>query len=453
MKHSVLILFLSISISFVSCKKENDKISATEVNEWIYSEMTDWYYWTDFLPSDPDYALSAPAFYNALLYEADRFSFYYEDYETLINLLNGVSLESGFEYQLYKDSDNPGKVYGVILYIKQGSPADQAGLKRGDLFRQVNGTDITESNFSSIREAMSAPYTLSYERYNFQNQTFDKQPDLDLTPIQFAENPFLLDTILDISGNKVGYLVYTFFSPGATETSSEYTDQMDQIFQNYQAAGLSHIIVDLRFNSGGSERSIRNLASYLVPSAYTERFVMKKQYNQEVQDYILNEPSLGTDYLQIQFSNKSANIGDQVSGNGITFITADHTASASEALMNSLKPFQTIHVVGDTTVGKDVGSITIYDENHSNNRIGLQPIIVKIVNDLEEDYPNGFTPEVPIEDRFKVLYPLGSMDEPLLQAAIDNIFGVSARQAKFEMSTDQPLRSSIPNRSLKVLSP
>ena len=145
---------------------------------------------------------------------------------------------------------------------------------------------------------------------------------------------------------------------------------MDAVFSQFKAEGISELIVDFRYNSGGSEISVKNLASYILPSQYANRYLLKKQYNSVLQDYIVSESAIGESVLNVRFESKANSVGNQLASSRVFFITSSRTASASEATMNALKPFMNLQIIGDTTVGKDVGSRTIYDEKNKRNRVG-----------------------------------------------------------------------------------
>jgi carboxyl-terminal processing protease len=107
-------------------------------------------------------------------------------------------------------------------------------------------------------------------------------------------------------------------------------------------------------------------------------------------------------------------------------LTSSRTASASELIINALKPFMDVFLIGDVTYGKNVGSITLHDEQDATNKWGLQPIVVKVFNSLDQsDYGNGFQPNVIDKDNGLYLYPLGDMREALLAQAIGQITGAS----------------------------
>jgi C-terminal processing protease CtpA/Prc len=104
-------------------------------------------------------------------------------------------------------------------------------------------------------------------------------------------------------------------------------------------------------------------------------------------------------------------------------IVSNRTASASEVLINGLKPYMDVILVGETTVGKNVGSTTIYEDDpvrQEKNKWGMQPIIVKLANSKgESNFSNGFAPNVEVSEYdYLPLLPFGDTNEPMLQAAL-----------------------------------
>src|SRR5690606_23347214 len=108
-------------------------------------------------------------------------------------------------------------------------------------------------------------------------------------------------------------------------------------------------------------------------------------------------------------------------------IATNYSASASELVINNLRPFlsdaDVIHI-GETTVGKNEGSITIVDERKPRQiEWGIQPIVVKLANKAGfGDYPDGLDPQYEIDEWAYIPWaPIGSMDDPLLAKAISLI--------------------------------
>lgn len=440
-----LIILLTVTTLLVACKKDKDEPQSEfeQINSWIYDNMDFWYFWNSELPESPATNQSPRDFFYQLLSEKDRFSFIYDDYQELINLLNGVSLESGFEYKIYRDANSSDGVFFQLSYIKQGSPADDLGLKRGDRIVTINDTPLTTANYRTALGQMNAGYTAQIARYNDANEVFEDFGEVTISPVEFAENPILLDTVYTIEGKKIAYLIYTFFSPGATEQDDAYDKQLKEVFGEFKAKGAQDLIIDLRFNSGGSEKSVKTLSSLITPNITTTDLLFKKQYNPQVEDAIINDDELGPDYLNVRFEELSQNLGNNLATSTVYFITSDRSASASEVVINSVKPYMNTFIVGDTTVGKDAGSITIHEENNDANNWAIQPIIVKLVNADGEDYPLGLSPNVPIEERFSILKPLGNTNEPLLSNALAAIGVQTSRLALPRADHSiQPLGSS-----------
>jgi C-terminal processing protease CtpA/Prc len=125
----------------------------------------------------------------------------------------------------------------------------------------------------------------------------------------------------------------------------------------------------------------------------------------------------------------------------VYILTSKSTASASELVINGLKPFISVIQIGDVTVGKNVGSVTLYDsptfgkdKRNPNHRYAMQPLTLKIVNkDGFGDYQSGLNPTFPLKEIVSNLGVLGTTTEPLLNLAIGKITGT----AKIKKSTPQ----------------
>lgn len=415
---SGLILF---SLIVLHACKDKDSVEADKsyVNRWIYDNMEFWYYWNTQIPSSPNRSLEPPDFFASLLSSEDRFSWIQDDYEELIKSLQGITKEAGYEYKLYR-KQGTNNVFMQVMYVKPGSPASTVDLLRGDIIEKVNGIQMTLDNYRSVIELISENHTISYKRYN--GSSFQDKPDAALTTVEFSENPNFYHTVITLGGKKIGYYIYNFFANGPSGTSQTFNNQMDQIFTEFQSAGITDLILDLRFNSGGSESATINLASLIGKGINNNSIFAKREYNDQVEDAIIKEPTLGPGFLVSKFITKAQNVGASLSN--VYVITGSRTASASELLINGLKPFMEVKIVGDTTVGKNMGSITITDDTNRKNKWGMQPIVVKSYNSLDQsDYSNGFIPDIADKDNDLVLLPLGDVNERLLNLALEDIVG------------------------------
>jgi C-terminal processing protease CtpA/Prc len=422
-----------IALSFLllvsACQKDDPSPANntdTYVNDWIFDNMSFWYLWNDNLPSSPDKTKDPEAFFASLLNTPqDRFSWIQDNYIELLNSLQGVSKEAGFEFVLYKESETSDNVIAQVEYIKPNSPVAGTALKRGDIITKINDQQITTSNFEMLLDALHANFTVKYKPLIIDEKKFGGEQSLSLNVVEYSEDPNFLSKVIESNGRKIGYYVYNFFASGIDGDTVRYDKEMDNVFNNFKTQGITDLVIDLRFNSGGSEVAAKNLASLIAPSIDNTNVFFKRQYNSKVEDEIRNGAS-SDDFLVSKFSDKSDNIGSYLTDSRVYILTGSRTASASELIINALKPYMDVYLIGATTYGKNVGSISIYEENDSKNKWGMQPIVVKAYNSLDQsDYSSGFVPDIENKDNSVMLYPLGDERENLLSLAIAQITGVS----------------------------
>ncbi|MCF0064383.1 S41 family peptidase [Dyadobacter chenwenxiniae] len=434
MKIKLLLAILSISAAVLSCKEKNvDPATDTETNQWIYENMKYWYYWNDNMTTKPDYSKEPASFFESLLYrydaalrpDGDRFSWIQESAEELEASLGGQSKASGMEYKLTYFPTGSQNVIGVVLYVLPDSPAAKAGFKRGDIFSSVSGQKLTGSNYSKLLNSQERlTYTLA--TINAEGTLTEGTTTRDITPVVLQEDPVFFDTTYNIGTNKIGYVVYHQFIPEPYQTNNkQYDKKLDDIFNSFKNANVNALIVDLRYNPGGYVSSATNLGSLIAKATANDVFYYK-EYNTEVTE--TNMKKYGESYFYDKFASKSQNIGSQL--DNVVFLVSSRSASASELLINGLKPYMNVTLVGGKTVGKNVGSVTLTDPKKK-VKWGLQPIVSKSLNkDKKSDYNVGFTPDI-VANEGNILYPYGNPKDPLLSEALFKITGTRVtRQLK-----------------------
>ncbi len=415
----ILLLFLL----FTSCNKNDDEASSLPeeirtVNEFIWKNMNIYYLWSEQMPADvnPDQETDPKAFFEKLLYRPeDRWSFITDDYQGLIDMLKGINLTFGHHFQLYRvpDSDD---IVGIVQYVTRNSPAMEAGIQRGDLFYKVDGITLNTGNYKDLLFNRDH-YTLSFGEY-IDGEIIDSEREITLTAIKMQENPVLLSKVLETGGHKIGYLAYTHFIP-------DFIDTLKAAFANFQSSGISDLVLDLRYNPGGTITNARDLSSMIAPQAVVgnNSILAKFIWNDALMNYFLEKEGEDSDNLVLKFETFSVNLDL----NRLYILVSLSTASASELVINGLSPYMEIILIGPNhTSGKYTGSITLSEPEKHN--WAIQPIVLKSVNaNGITDYRNGFMPDYIEKDN--LYYPLGNPEEDMLAKAIELITGTVARKA------------------------
>jgi len=145
---------LGLLIFTGSCNKNDEVIPGNvpenirSVNNFIWQNMDVYYLWRDFIPSnlDPDKEPDPTVFFDKFIYKVeDKWSYITDDYQSLINHFSGINYAFGHNFKLFHDGDTD-RVFGVVEYVVEGTPADIAGLKRGVVFNTIDGVQITVEN-------------------------------------------------------------------------------------------------------------------------------------------------------------------------------------------------------------------------------------------------------------------------------------------------------------------
>jgi len=432
-----LLIFLTF-LTLQSCEDMDDNYpSATiEVNDFIWKGLNLYYLWQADVPNLSDKRFVNQADLNTFLqqYEKpedlfnalrvvpsiDRFSWIVSDYLTLEGQLQGTTKNDGMDYVLYYKSANSKEIFGFVSYIIPNSDASTKDIKRGAIFFGVNGTQLTNDNYRSLLSLEN--YTLNLADYN--NGTITPNgKSVNLTKTTLAENPIFINKVIETGGHKIGYLMYNGFYPS-------YDTQLNTAFSSLKSKGITDLVLDLRYNSGGSIESATRLAS-MITGQFTGKVFSKERWNDKINSYFESEDPAA---LRNLFTNTIGSTPlNSLNLNKVYILTTRGTASASELVINGLKPYINVIQIGDLTIGKNVGSITIYDsptfgkENRNpNHRYAMQPIVLKIVNaDDFGDYLDGLTPTYSLKENLANLGELGNSSEPLLSTAIGKITGTA----------------------------
>ena len=266
----------------------------------------------------------------------------------------GVAGDIGMQVTYAYDQNHNVLLY--VLFTDKNSPAGQAGVKRGWQITSVNGKDVTYdgSNGPNVNSVINAVYYDPSASFTF------KKPDgssvtSTLSKVVYNINPVLFDSVYTVGSNKVGYFVFNSFAAVDNQNGPTLTKQeITRVFNKFQSAGISDLIVDLRYNGGGSVGTAEFLDSLIAPASVAGKEMYHYLYNEKL---TARESEVG---LQNQVFFKA---GGSLNLQHVFFIGSSHTASASELTINVLKPYMDVKLVGDTTYGKPVGffSFSLFD--------------------------------------------------------------------------------------------
>ncbi|MCC9071502.1 peptidase S41 [Flavobacterium sp. F-65] len=438
---TAILLFLAI-FCFQACQDQDDVAAPRnlQVQDFIWKGLNQYYLWQSDVPNLADDRFGTQEQLNSFLKgypdpetlfnslrvdpSIDRFSWIVDDYTVLEQELQGTSKNNGIDFKLSPVSKGSNDLIGFVRYVLPNSDAASKGVKRGDLFYGINGTQINYGNYKALLAPDS--YTINLTDYN--GTTFTPNgKSFTLTKTVLDENPIFINKVINSGGHKIGYLMYNGFY-------GNYDDQLNAAFGDLKNQGITDLVLDLRYNGGGSVQTATRLAS-MITGQFTDKVFSKQKWNAKINKYFESEDpeSLNNNFVD-KFNGvaiNSLNLGK------IYILTTKSTASASELIINGLKPYIDVVQIGDVTIGKNVGSVTLYDSptfgktnRNPNHKYAMQPIVLKIVNSLDfGEYTNGLTPTYSVPEYINSLGVLGDESEPLLNAAISKI-SVTAKMIK-----------------------
>ncbi len=445
------ILYLFSFIVFVSCSKDEpfsipgtvnpNPEAGVEVQDFMWKAMNYWYFWqadvpdladdrfvntpegaqvyTDFLDSAEN---PGEFFETKLLFTEDRFSFFNEDYRVITQSLAGVSRSNGLEFGLVRFQTGQ-NLFGYVRYIVPGSNAATKNIQRGELFTGVDGQTLNLNNYIQLLFGENNDYTLNMA--DFVNDVLTPNgKEVALTKEDaLSENPVFISKSFQISGENIGYLLYNQFT-------NEYDNDLYTALQDLKASGITSLIIDLRYNPGGSVNTTRLLAS-MIYGTNTEDLFLRKRYNDKLQ------PEFSKDQLEVYFADKvGSRTINSLNLDKVYVITSASSASASELLINSLEPYMDVIQIGDVTRGKNEFSTTLVDDRDNSylytpsrvNQINpdvqwaIQPLLGRNENaEGFSDFTDGLIPDVQLKEDLQNLGILGDQNEPLLARAIQEI--------------------------------
>lgn len=226
------------------------------------------------------------------------------------------------------------------------------------------------------------------------------------TKTQGNSKSVFLDTVYTVSGKNIGYIKYDGF-----ETKADVTDAAYHLLDKK----IEELIIDLRDNPGGYVNTGVYFASLILPLKYMGELFALEEYNREISERKIREHGSPRD--TIYFNDDAVCISRNLKIERVFFLIGKHSASCSELMINSLRPYMPVITIGQTTTGKDVGMHSFAGQHFKNQ---LWPITFRTYNRDNIPVPvTGIVPDIYVED--SPVGVIGDVEEPLLKKAIDCI--------------------------------
>ncbi|MCK5372520.1 MAG: hypothetical protein KAQ62_28350, partial [Cyclobacteriaceae bacterium] len=226
--------------------------------------------------------------------------------------------------------------------------------------------------------------------------------------------------------------VYVDFISGEDD---KWLKSLENALGSMKSEGISQLVLDLRYNPGGEVRVAQLLASALAPASagLNEEVLVSFEYNDNLQNYFISREGQDSPNLYSRFSQTENNLNL----NEVYVLTTGNTASASELVINGLKPYMNVTMIGEPTFGKFYGSFLLYDENDPpKHNWAIAPIVLKYANaNGVTDFVNGLMPEVLLVDDLLNAREFGDESDPMLATALTLIQGANLSNSK--ISTDR----------------
>ncbi len=469
------LLSLLFAFAISSCSKNDDsdinnggstdtRVTTDEIyyaNKFAGDVLSDIYLWnkeikSDLTKLDPNTNTDPISTVKDIRYkqngaDVDKWTQLTNDYSSFTSSLAGVETTYGYDVMLGQFS-NTKNYFFIITFVYDNSPAKKAGIKRGDIIIKIDDKDITKDNYLNALYSSSVKLGMGINT----ESGISAGSSINLTAVKMYEDPVLLSKIFEFGGKKAGYLAYASFDMISVP-------KLISICKEYKAAGVTELILDLRYNGGGYVVTEEAMASMFAPESEVKA---KALYQTEIwnEEYTAYFKQKGTDlntYFKTSFSIKDEyNILSTVSTDGaniglkkIYAIISSGTASASESLIIGLMPFMDVELIGEQSHGKYcTGSVLnpsdIYDKVPSSiSNWGIYVMINRYAdkNGNNPCMPNGLTPDIAVDDNPFDGHQLGDEQETMLKVAL-------TKAGKTDIPTVKSRSVSLPDYSMKHIS-
>lgn len=418
---------LAFVLSFCKPRTEIYQVGA-DIRDSVYIYSKELYLWTQNLPdiftfkpknfNSPEEVILSVRTFSPIIAgrRADRFSFVARkiDWD---NASAGNRVDYGCGYRFLTPTDLR------VSFVYANSAAGEKGIQRGWRLLKVNNIipDTSTATINQLNNALFASNSVTIE-FQKPDNTIET---ITLTPKNYTANFILHKQVISINGKKIAYLVLNAFLGANNGKATQ--EELNQTFDFFASAGAEELVVDLRYNTGGYIFLAHHLCNLIAPASANGQIMLEERWNERYKAF----------NSVVRFNNPNP----KLNLSRVVFITTATTASSSELVINALKPYMEVKIIGRATSGKPVGFPVvpiIMDRNNINANYVVAPVAFQSFNAAGfGDYFNGLQPDkVQIDD---VSRNFGDPQEACLQDAINYLVtGVLQRTVSNEQILQQP---------------
>lgn len=395
---------LAIACMLSSCGEDRsgEYYALIATKTWIYEVMQENYLFYEDIPSEDrlDFFDRPQEFLESAASDRDGKN------GTLFSHVDSVFTESratsaypcfGFEAALVRTAEGTNTMR--VLYVQPDSPAKEAGLKRGDWIIAVDGKEIPRNDYyTDYIERPSGTHAFTLGKYNPYTEDeagdmtgnddeyeeyieFDTLGVVQLPAPRYVEEQDVLKAgLIDVNSHKNLYILYNEFG--------EDTNVLESVFSQY-AGQFENIILDLRYNPGGYVSTAQRVCTMIAPQSAIGQPFLSMTYNDKINK---------TETLF--FDTNLLASGSPYQYNNLYVITSENTASASEIVINCLKPYMDGQLiqVGTPTFGKNVAQQLFTDESAPNIELWLTTTYLSNSEGYYDYFEDGLQPDFEIEE-------------------------------------------------------
>lgn len=375
------------------CAKTEKVTDNHGVNEWVHETMRQEYLWASSLGNYSPSGLNPKDYFETLRYRKTtgnlKEDYYGDRFSSIRRRTAGASRAAagamfgnddmargfGFVTRRYVTNLNGGDiVFGQVIYVVPGSPAYEAGIRRGFNYNAVEVGSRVYDMPMPVRDFEALMSNATVKLHFF----YPEQKAVEVTKDSYLDTPVIFSDVYDTDQGKTAYLVYNHFTSG---TNKRFDRDLKNVFADFKRRGARNLILDLRYNGGGELSTAMLLGSLIVREIHLGTHFLSLERNDGV-------------FHKYDFYSPAAIAGENLNVHKLYIITLENTASASELILHCLKPFfgGDLKHVGRTTYGKNVGSVKITNASYDWE---LNPITSRVydknrISGYEEGIKPGF---------------------------------------------------------------